>query len=129
MVANAKVTEAQKTYDRIEELKAGGISNAEAIKKVAEESGKSENTVRANQYQHRKKLDGGGGSRRTRRISPENAVSQARELLTKALQAIDADVAKAEVDLKAAQERYDNAVASVADRKLELQRKIDALSG
>ena len=40
MPTTTKPTEAQVVYERIEELKAGGMSNADAIRAVAEERGK-----------------------------------------------------------------------------------------
>lgn len=134
----ADKTEAQIVYERIEELIAGGLSNAEAIRRVAEERGKKENAVRANQHQHRQKLQAGGApSRATRRGRPgakpqeltvEGALAQARAVLEKALAGIDGEVDAAKAELDSAQARYDELVAGVKARKAELERKIKALA-
>lgn len=135
----ATKTEAQVVYERIEELKASGLSNADAIRAVAEERGKKENAVRANQHQHRQKLQAGTGAPTTRprarrgtskpaAVTVEGAVAQARALLEQAVAAIDAEVDAAKAELNAAQARYDDLVASVKTRKAELEKKIKALS-
>lgn len=125
-------TEAQVVYERIEELKAAGSSNAEAVRKVAVERGKKENAVRANQHQYRQKL-GSGGTRRRRgakasELSVDDALAQARAVLEKALAGIDAEVDAAKRELDEAQARYDAVASSVESRKAELEGKIRALA-
>ena len=117
-------------------LKAEGLSNVDAIRKVAEESGKKENAVRANQHQYRQKLEGGGSPGTPRRrsalklpaLTAESAVAQAKQLLEQALAAIDGEVEAAKTELDAVQAHYDELVASVKDRKEDLERKIEGLA-
>jgi len=133
----AKKTEAEVVYERIEELTGSGTRFADAVRTVAEERGKKENAVRANYYNHKKKLDGGtsssprsrGRSRATAQpLSVDNALAQAKALLEEALANIDREVETARAEVDTAQARYDELVASVADRKSELETKIAALS-
>jgi len=130
-----KPTEAQLVYERIEELKAEGTSFADAVRTVAEERGKKPNAVRANYYNHQKRLDGGapaprrrGRSARSEALTPERAVAQAKALLEQALSAIDSEVDAAKSEADAAQARYEELSASVAERKAELERKLEALA-
>lgn len=127
--------EAQSVYEDVEALKAEGMSNADAVRRVAEERGKSINAVRANIHQHRKKAgiappSGRRGSRgkKPAAVTVEGAVQQATAVLQQALDGIDGEVDAAKADLDAAQARYDQLVESVAERKAELERKIAALS-
>jgi len=135
-MSDTKPGEAQIDYERIEALKVDGLSNADAIRKVAEERGKTVNAVRANQHQYRKKLGGSGagtprrGSRTTTPplLNVDDVVAQARGLLEHALAAIDGEVEAAKAELDAVQVRYDELVESVKERKDELEKKIKALA-
>lgn len=124
-----RVTESRSVYERIEELKATGLSNAEAIRQVSTERGKSENAVRANQHQYRQKL--GGGNRKARKsgqaLTVEDAVSQARKLLEQALSTVDKEISAAKADLDAAQNRYNSLADSAQERKASLEAQIQAL--
>lgn len=125
-------TEAQIVYERIEELKAYGMSNADAIRQVAQERGKKENAIRANQHQHRRKLQGGSATssprgRRRKTPTPTDPIAEARAILERALQDDDAEVTAAKAELDAAQARYDEAVNRATERKAELEKKIAAL--
>lgn len=135
MPTTTKPTEAQVVYERIEELKAGGMSNADAIRAVAEERGKKENAVRANQHQYRQKLEGGAApsararTRAAKKAPPtaSDAVAQARAVLEAALAGLDGQVDGAKKALDTAQERYEQAVAAVKQQRAELEAKITAL--
>lgn len=130
-----KPTEAQIVYERIEELKAGGMSNADAIRATANERGKAENAVRANQHQYRKKLEGGGAAsgrgrgRGAKKTAPtaSDAVAEARAALERGLAGLDGQVEDAKKALDAAQRTYDKAVADVKEERAELEAKIKAL--
>lgn len=130
-----KPTEAQIVYERIEELVAGGMSNADAIRAVADERGKQVNAVRANQHQYRKKLEGGaapsgrGRGRSAKRAAPtaSDAVAEARAALERGLAGLDGQVEKAKKALDAAQRAYDEAVAKVKQERAELEAKIKVL--
>jgi uncharacterized protein YoaH (UPF0181 family) len=122
----------QQYYERVEKLKAEGLSNADAVRQVAQEQGKKENAVRGgiNQYK-RIHLDGGGSTpRRSRRggKSVDDHLASARESLETALDLVDKEVGDAKAALDSAQARYDEVVASVKDRKADIQKKLKALA-
>lgn len=128
-------TEAQIVYERIEQLKAEGVSLADAVRQVAEERGKKEGAVRTNYYRYAKNVTGGGGARkpRSRRggrmtVTVDGAVDEAKAVLQKAIDSIDSEVEDAKRELAAAQTRYDELVASVKERKADLEKRIKALS-
>ncbi|MBK8295495.1 MAG: hypothetical protein IPK93_12380 [Solirubrobacterales bacterium] len=124
-----KKTTSQVVYERIEELKAGGMSNADAIRKVAEDDGKTVNAVRANVHNYKKKLDGGSTSTRgaSKPLTVDGALAEAKKLLERALKSIDSEVDKAKVEADRAQARYEELKTSVAQKKTELEQKIRAL--
>ena len=131
----AKITEAEKVYSELTALTEGGLSFADAVRKVAADTGKKEGAIRANYYNHKKKLEGGATATTGRRGRPkaqpltvDGALAQARAILEQALQGIDREVDAAKAELEAVQARHDALVASVKDRKTELQQKIKALS-
>lgn len=121
----------QQYYEEVEALKASGVSNAEAIRQVAEKHGKKENAVRGGIHQYKSRhLDGNGTSptrRRRATASVEDHLAQARQSLEQALALIDKEVDDAKAALDTAQERYDAAVASVKDRKADIEKKLKAL--
>lgn len=132
-MANENKSVAQAVYEQVEEMKSGGMSNADAVRQVAEQQGKSINAVRANIHQHRQRAGIASTGRRGRGRKPqevtvESALGQAKALLQQALDGIDREVDTAKADLDAAQARYDELVESIAERKQDLENKIKALS-
>jgi hypothetical protein len=126
-------TQAEETYETITKLTDGGMRMADAVHKVASDTGKTEGAVRGNYYNHRRKLDRGSTtparrSRRRQALSVDDAIEGARQLLQQALGAIDRELEAAKAELDVAQQRYDQLESSVKDRKDELERKIKALS-
>lgn len=126
-------TLAQQYYEAVEQLKAGGMSNADAIRKVADDFGKEVNAVRGGIHQYKTKLSGGvptnsGRGRRKAATSVDDYLTSARTNLEQALKLIDQEVADAKQALDTAQARYDEAVASVKERKADIEKKIAALS-
>lgn len=131
----AKITEAEKVYTELTKLTESGMSFADGVRKVAADTGKKEGAIRANYYNHKKKLDGGAAPSAAGRGRPkappltvDGALAQATAILQQALQGIDAEVEAAKGEMDAATARYEALVASVKDRKLELETKIQALS-
>jgi hypothetical protein len=124
----------QAYHDEVEALKAGGMSNADAIRATAAKHGKTENAVRGGIHQYKSRHGGsssaasGRGGRRTRTVSVDSAVAQARKALEQALELIDREVDRAARELKAAQDRFESATTSVRERKTEIERKLKALS-
>jgi hypothetical protein len=124
-------TQSEIVYNRLTELVGQGSSLADAVRKVAGETGKTENAVRALRHNYIKKLEGGGrrAVKRARSgpLSPEQAVAEAKKLLSGALGAVDRELEAARTELGAAQARYDKLAATINERKSELERKIKAL--
>lgn len=122
----------QQYYEEVEALKASGVSNADAIRQVAEKYGKKENAIRGGIHQYKSRhLDGNGRSpsrRRRATASVEDHLAQARQSLEQALALIDKEVDDAKAALDDAQERYDEAVASVKDKKADIEKKLKALA-
>lgn len=121
-------TVAEQTYETITALTSGGMKKADAIRKVAADQGKKEGAVRANYYNHARKLAGPQPARTaTTGLSAEEAVSGARDLLQQALEAIDRELGAAKSVLDDAQARYEQLASSAAKRKRDLERKLKAL--
>lgn len=156
MAAKSKIVEvelpkskAQIYYEEVEELKQGGMNNADAIREVAKKYNSNENAVRGGIFNWNRKLHPNGRGRtsgsngptatirrlRQKAASADDYLLTAREALGSAIAALDADVAEAEAAVTAAREALaaaeahrDQVVASVKDRKTDFQKKLDALS-
>ncbi len=128
----AAKTQAEQTYEAINQLMEDGLSMADAVRKLAKQQGKKENAVRGNYYNQRRKVEGTNRAPSRRRraaktTSVDDAVAAAKRILEQALTAIDHEIAEAKRDLDAAKARHDTLMKSVNQRKAELQRKIAAL--
>jgi uncharacterized protein YoaH (UPF0181 family) len=124
-------TRAQTYYEEVEALKAEGMSNAEAVRRVAEKHGKSVSAVRGSLYQYRTQHsdDGSSIARRSRRSrSVEDHMASARQSLEQARDLIDQEVAEAKTALDTAQTRYDVISGTAAERKADIEQRIAALS-
>ena len=125
-------TLAQQYYEEVEALKADGTSNADAIRRVAEQHGKKENAVRGGLHQYKSKLNGGtyAAPRRQRppKESVDDLINNARQSLERAAAMIDQEVADAKAELDAAQARYDEVVTAVKDRKADIARRLKAMA-
>lgn len=129
MPEKTKKTQSEIVYTRLNELIGGGSSLADAVRKVAKETGKNENSVRALRHNYMRKLEGGGRkrSRSGGPLSAEQAVAEAKKLLRGAIKAVDHELAAAKAELESAQSKYDKLASSIGQRKDELERKIRAL--
>jgi transposase len=128
-MATQTKTRAQTYHEEVEALKADGMSNADAVRAVAEKHGKSISAVRGSLYQYRTQhANGGSIPRRGRRRSVEDHMASARQSLEQARDLIDQEVAEAKAALDAAQARYDQLTTSAAERKADIEQRIAALS-
>jgi len=122
----------QQYHEAVEAKKKDGMSNADAVRTVADEYGKELNAVRGGIHQYKSRhLDGSSPTtRRSRRRAPsvDDLMGLAKQSLEEALVLIDREVAEAKAELDAAQARYDQVVASVKDRKSDVESKLKALS-
>jgi hypothetical protein len=122
-------TKAAETHAALSQLMEGGMRLSDAVRAYADDTGRSEAAVRASYYQQRAKLgDNATSSRRHRAVSVEDAIDEARALLQRAIDQIDAEVEAAKADAVAARQRYEVLKADAARRKAELERKIAALA-
>jgi hypothetical protein len=124
------MTKAQEVYERVEALVASGMKKADAFRQVAEEFGQPFNSMRGAYYAHTRSLEGGTPTRRSRRGSapPVDPIDAASEILTKALVAIDAELAEAKSRADQAAADYAQLQERAEERKAVIQTKIDALS-
>ncbi len=122
-------TRAQQIHDRVEELVAGGMSRPDAFAQLATEYGLKPNSVRGAYYQGRPGNET-GKPRRTRRreTTPEDAFADARQTLEAAIEAIDAEVAAAEVRAKEAKAEHEAMAEASEGRKEEIRAKLAALA-
>lgn len=122
------MTKSERVLERVEELTAGGMSQAEATRQVADEFGLKPNSVRGALYQARKKANGGTSPRsRVRETTADDAVASATHALEKALEAIDREVEAAHERAEEATREYDALKSSAETRKQAIAAKIDAL--
>lgn len=127
-------TLAQQYHEAVEALKATGMSNADAIRKVAEDFGKEVNSVRGGIHQYTKKLAGGGTTsnsgrgRRAAITSVEDHLANARNSIEEALSLIDREVEAAKAALETAQSHFETVSAGVKERKADLEKKLKALA-
>jgi hypothetical protein len=120
-------TKAQEIYEEIEKRIAAGTDKADAFKALAEETNRPYDSVRGSYYTHKRKLEGGEPSAkpaRTRRreTTPDDALSDARAALERAIESIDR-----EVEIEEAKAEHDALKASAADRKKAITERLEAL--
>lgn len=122
----------QQYHEEVEALKDQGVTNAEAIRQVAEKHGKKENAVRGGLHQYKSKLSSGVASSprrgRSATVSVDDLLASARQSLESAVALIDQEVDDAKTALDAARARYDEVLASVKDRKASVEKKLKALA-
>ena len=122
----------QQYYEDVEAVKAEGLSNANAIRQVAEKYGKQENAIRGGIHQYKRANLGAAAApprgRRQARLSVDDYLSSARQALESALRLIDSEVDEAKATLDTAQARYDQVVAAVGERKASIEAKLAALA-
>jgi hypothetical protein len=121
------MTKAQQVYDRVEALVASGTTKADAFKELAKEFGQPVNSVRGAYYQHTKKVNGGATKPRKRETSPADAVEDAKAVLLRSIERIDAEIAAAKERAEEAKAEYEAMKASAQERKQAIEAKIAAL--
>lgn len=121
------MTKAQEVYERVEAMVASGTSKADAFKALAKEFDQPVNSVRGAFYQHHKKVNGGSTRPRKRETTPDDAVEDAKALLQRSIDRIDAEIATAKERAEEAKAEYEAMKASAAERKQAIEAKIAAL--
>jgi hypothetical protein len=134
--AEATKSMGQTYYEEVEALKVSGVTNAEAVRQVAETHGKPVGSIRGGIHQYKARWIAGGtaptgngnNSRRRQAVSVDDLVGQARGAVESALLMIDREVEEARVQQEAAKQHYEQIQASVAERKADLEKKLKALA-
>ncbi len=125
------MTKAQQVYERIEALVASGLTKADAFRQLSEELGQPAKSLQGAYYQHTKKLGIGdnGGQRRTRKreTTPADALEDAKAVLERAIESIDAEIEQAKERADEAKAEYEAMKASASERKQAITAKIKAL--
>jgi hypothetical protein len=123
------MTKAEEVFNRVEELVGSGTLKADAFKKLAEEYGQPVNSIRGLYYTWSKKNDPDAPTRtRRRETTPEDALADARRVLERAIEQVDAEVEAAKNRSEEAKAEFDALKASAGDRKKGIQERLDALS-
>lgn len=121
------MSKAQDIYDRVEAVAAEGHSKKEAHAIVAKEFSMRPSSIRGAVYQARK-ANGETGPRRVRETTTEGAVASAVATLEQAREAIDNEVDHAKERADEATREYNALKDSAADRKSQIETKIEALT-
>jgi hypothetical protein len=125
----------QTYYEEVEALKAGGTTNADAVREVANKYDKKENAVRGGIHAYKSRHVNGNTPAATPRprrgranLSVDDYLANARQAVESARDLIDQEVNEAKAALDAAQARYDEVQASVKERKADVEKKLKALA-
>jgi hypothetical protein len=123
------VSKAEEVYTKTEALVAGGMSKADAFKKLAEEEyGQPVNSIRGSYYSFTSGKGNGKSRPRRRETTPEDALADARASLERAIQAIDREVEVADERATEATEEAKALRASASDRKKAITERLEALN-
>lgn len=127
-------TKAQQTYERIEALKGEGMTQPDAIRKLAEEYGQSTDSVRGAYYTGKKQATGETSSaprstrpRQQRETTDTDAIGWAVTTLENAISSIETEVETARIRAEEAQAEYDSISKSSGPRIEKIRVKIAAL--
>ena len=123
------MSKAQEVYEKVEALVAKGASKADAFRQVAEEYGQPVDSIRGAFYGYTRSLNP-DAPRRTRRRETMHAdpLEQARLVLNRAIDAIDAEVEQAKQRVDEARADYQELRDSAEERKQQLKAKVEALN-
>ena len=124
----------QETYDAVTRLIGSGMTATAAFAKVAQETGRSKNTVQTTYYRIARKKPNGGGVRKTARSASAAARSTARSTTRGARKAATGSTDKLVGDAKAALDalhkhvaRLEAELAEMTERSREIDRVKKAL--
>ena len=122
------MTKAQEVYERVEALVASGVRKADAFRQAAEEFGQPFNSMRGAYYAHTRTLSDTPSRPRKRQTTTLDAIESATIVLTRAIDAIDAEVAAAKTRTETAKAEYEQLRDTASERKAAIKAKIDALN-
>lgn len=122
------MTKAQQVFEKVEALVASGVRKADAFQQVADEFGQPRNSIRGSYYVHSATLGTKPSRPRKRETTTLDAIESATIVLTRAIDAIDAEVAAAKTRADEAKAEHEHLRDSAAERKAAIQTKVDALN-
>ena len=122
------MTKAQQVYERVEALVASGVRKADAFRQAAEEFGQPFNSMRGAYYAHTRTLSDTPSRPRKRQTTTLDAIESATIVLTRAIDAIDAEVAAAKTRTETAKAEYEQLRDTASERKAAIKAKIDVLN-
>lgn len=122
------MTKAQQVFEKVEALVASGVRKADAFQQVADEFGQPFNSMRGAYYAHTRTLGTKPSRPRKRETTTLDAIESATIVLTRAIDAIDAEVAAAKTRADEAKAEHEHLRDSAAERKAAIQTKVDALN-
>jgi hypothetical protein len=122
-------TKAEQIFEEVNQMIASGTSKADAFKAIAEEQSRPVDSIRGAYYGHKRKIEGGTSTPRTRRreTTPDQAMADARSSLERSIAAIDREVEVAEDRAREAAAETKELKASAAERKQAISEKLEAL--
>ena len=126
------MTKAQEVYERVEALVASGVRKADAFRQVADEYGQPFNSIRGAYYAHTRSTGAAtprGARQRKRQMTTEDAIEQASLVLTRAIDAIDAEVEAAKARAEEASAEYKQLRDTAEERRAAIQARLTALTG
>ena len=121
------MTKAQEVYERVEALVASGVRKADAFRQIADELQQPFNSMRGAYYANTRTLGQPAPRARKRETANGDPIEQATAVLTRAVESIDAEVAAAKTRVDEAKTEYEHLRDTAAERKANIQAKIDAL--
>ena len=121
------MTKAQEVYDRVEALVASGMKKADAFRQVADEFEQPFNSMRGAYYAHTRTLGGAPARPRKQAASNGDPIEASHDVLTRAVESIDAEVADAKTRVDEAKTEYEHLRDTADERKAAIKAKIDVL--
>jgi hypothetical protein len=122
-------TKAEQVYNEVNELVGSGTKKADAFKALAEQYGQPVDSVRGAYYGHKRKVEGGSTTPRTRRreTTPEDALADARASLERSIATIDKEVEVAKSRAEEFAAEYEAIRGSAEERKKAIAARLGAL--
>jgi hypothetical protein len=122
----AVTTKTEIVFNRVTELIDGGMSKANAFRQVAEELGRTPDSVRGSFYSYAGSKSGSRKPRR-RQTTPADAVADARAAFERALESVDREVEMAAERVRAAELEHIALAESATERKQAIAERLEAL--
>jgi hypothetical protein len=124
-------TKAEQIYEEINQMVEGGMTKADAFKQMAEEQSKPVDSIRGAYYGHKRKIEGGDNTPRSRtrrrETTADDALADARSALEKSLANIDKEIEAAQTRAQEAAAEYESIRGSADERKAAISERLENL--